>query len=126
MLDAEATLVPFQRPKDFDAKKHFAGAFAIVVGTEPVTVCVRFTGTAARYVQEKQMHTSQEIVTKTSSSTEVTYQLTSTFGIKSWILSFGSSAEVLSPASLRTEIIQDLKAATDIYADSRAFPGGRA
>jgi predicted DNA-binding transcriptional regulator YafY len=126
MLDAEATLVPFQRPKDFDASKHFAEAFAVVVGTEPVTVRVRFTGTAARYAQEKQMHPSQQVVSASQGVAEITYQLSTTFEIKSWILSFGSSAEVIEPITLRKEILQELNAAVACYSEPQAIPGGRA
>jgi predicted DNA-binding transcriptional regulator YafY len=120
MLDAEATLAPFQRPTDFDAKKHFEQAFAVVVGSEDLTIRIRFTGTAAKYVQEKQMHPSQVIVSKAAGMTEVVYRLSTTFEIKSWILSFGSSAEVIEPDSLRDEIIREHKAALASYALSKA------
>lgn len=118
MLAAEATQVPFARSRDFDAKQHFEGAFAVVTGVEATTVRVRFTGTAARYVQEKRMHASQQTELLASGVAEVTFQLTSTFEIKSWILSFGSSAQVLEPESLRQEVIQELQAASENYADT--------
>ena len=124
MLEAAATQVPFARPLDFDAKQHFEGAFAVVTGDEAITVRVRFTGTAVRYVQEKRMHASQQTKLLSSGAAEVTFQLTSTFEIKSWILSFGSSAQVLEPETLRQEVIQELQAAATNYAESRVLPEG--
>jgi len=118
MLEAAATQVPFARPRDFDTKQHFEGAFAVVTGDTPTTIRVRFTGTAVRYVQEKRMHASQQTKLLSSSIAEVTFQLTSTFEIKSWILSFGSSAEVLEPESLRQEVIQELQAASANYTET--------
>jgi hypothetical protein len=44
--------------------------------------------------------------------------LTSTFEIKSWILSFGSSAQVLEPETLRQEVIQELQMAAENYTDT--------
>jgi len=122
MHDAEATQVPFARPREFDIKQHFEGAFAVVTGDETITVRVRFTGTAARYVQEKRMHASQQTQLLSSGVAETTFQLTSTLEIKSWILSFGSSAQVLASETLRQEVIQELQAAAENYAQSRVRP----
>jgi predicted DNA-binding transcriptional regulator YafY len=122
MLEAAATQVPFSRPRDFDVKQHFEGAFAIVTGDTPITIRIRFTGTAVRYVQEKRMHASQQTKVLASGTAEVTFQLTSTFEIKSWILSFGSSAEVLEPETLRQEVIEELQAASAKYTDHENQP----
>lgn len=114
MLDAEVTEIRFQRPSDFDAQEHFRGAFAVVPGDEPIDVRIRFTGSAARYVQEKQMHESQQVV-HSDQKAEATFTLTSTMEIKSWILSFGASAEVLEPQELRDEIQAELANARSLY-----------
>ncbi len=115
MLDAEVTKVPFTRPRDFDMREHFEGAFAVVAGNQPVRVRVRFTGTAARYVNEKRMHASQQVIVQSDGTAEVTFDLSSTFEIKSWILSFGSAAIVLEPETLRVEIQQELGSAILAY-----------
>ncbi len=119
MLDAEATDVPFSRPLDFDVQAYFEGAFAVVAGQESHAIRIRFTGSAARYVQEKRMHASQHVELAADGAAIVTFELTSTFEIKSWILSFGSAAEVLAPESLRHEIQQDLTAALHTYASEQ-------
>ncbi|QDV54247.1 helix-turn-helix transcriptional regulator [Rosistilla oblonga] len=119
MSDAEVTEIRFERPADFNAQEHFRGAFAIVTGDESITVRVRFTGTAARYVQEKRMHPTQQVEVLGQSLAEVTFELTSTMEIKSWVLSFGASAEVLEPQELRDEIQAELAAATNLYASEQ-------
>ena len=105
---AEVTERSFALPTDFDLDEHFAGAFAIVRGEKPVEVIVRFMGTATRYVQEKRMHPTQQVELHSDGSALARFQLTSTLEIRSWILSFGSAAEVLSPSSLRSEIKQEV------------------
>lgn len=106
------------RDRSFDVKQHFDGAFAIVTGNEQIKVRVRFTGAAARYVQEKRMHATQRTTIVSNGNAETTFQLTSTREIKSWILIFGSSVEVLQPEILRQEAIQELQAAAENYAPS--------
>ncbi len=115
MLSADVTHVPFDRPREFDVNQHFRGAFAVVTGAEPVRVRVRFSGTAARYVQEKRMHESQHVTVNSDGTAEATFELTSTLEIQSWILSFGSAAEVLEPQSLRDQIQKELQSTLQQY-----------
>lgn len=104
MLGAEITRRSFQPPSGFNINEHFSGAFAIVRGDSTVEVTVRFTGSATRYVQEKRMHPSQRVELQSDGTALVHFELTSTLEVRSWILSFGSAAEVLSPKNLREEI----------------------
>ncbi|MBB3208221.1 putative DNA-binding transcriptional regulator YafY [Rhodopirellula rubra] len=118
--DAEVTPVPFVRPAGFDIKTHMKGAFGVVSGQTPVTVRVRFTGSAARYAAEKLMHPSQQVVTATDGTAVATFRLTSTLEIKSWIQSFGPAAEVLEPEELQQEIIEELKQSLAQYESAEA------
>jgi hypothetical protein len=45
--------------------------------------------------------------------------------LRSWILSFGSGAEVLEPAALRREVIAELGAALERYGDGPRARGRR-
>ncbi len=93
--------MPFRRPTDFNAATYLSGAFAVVTGDAPINVRIRFMPCAARYVSEKKMHCSQTVEMQSDGTAIATFDLTSTFEIKSWILSFGGTAEVLGPPGLR-------------------------
>lgn len=122
MLNAEVTEFPFVRPKGFDLKKHFEGAVAVIAGPERITVRVRFKGTAARYAAERQIEKTQVATPGPGGTLEMTYTLTSTIEIKSYVLSFGSSAEVLQPQSLRDEVAQELRHAAAMYNSPQPTP----
>jgi proteasome accessory factor B len=110
ILDAEATDVIFQRPADFDLAEHLKDH-----GEGQVEVRVRFAATVARYVQESQWHSSQQLHVQPDRSVLATFRLSGTQEIKSWLLSFGPQAEVLAPAELREEVKKDLEAALAHY-----------
>lgn len=108
MLTAEMTRQSFSMPDGFDIHEHYRGAFAIHRGDTTTNVCVRFTGSAVRYVQEKRMHPSQCVELQSDGTALVHFELSSTLEIRSWILSFGSVAEVLTPDSLRDEVRNEI------------------
>jgi predicted DNA-binding transcriptional regulator YafY len=100
----------FQRPRSFNVREYLAGSFGIYVGTAEVTVVVKFLPEVARYIheREKPWHPSQVAEPQHDGSTIVTYRLSSTVEIKSWVLGFGCHAIVLEPEALRAEIARDL------------------
>ncbi|HET6881639.1 MAG TPA: WYL domain-containing transcriptional regulator [Pirellulales bacterium] len=106
---------PFERPADFDLERHLAGSLGIYHGRQSVRVRVRFTPAAARYLREKRMHASQRITRQRDGGAIVEWTLTSTVEARSFILSFGSSAEVLEPAALRAEIAAEVAALAEKY-----------
>ncbi len=111
----ELTLFPFQRPTDFDIARYFEGAFAIVGGCMKQTVRVRFDTSAVRYVCEKRFHPSQQNEMQSDGSVIVQFSLSSLIEIRSWILSFGSHAEVLEPVELRTTLREEAEQLAQIY-----------
>ncbi|MFG0290209.1 MAG: helix-turn-helix transcriptional regulator [Rhodopirellula sp. JB044] len=122
MESAEVTKLPFDRPTNFSLSKHFEGAFAVIAGNDPVTVRIRFRGSAARYAAERKINDTQTETPGPGGSLDVSVTLTNTIEIKSYILSFGSSAEVIAPESLRTEVAQELQQALTRYASDQASP----
>jgi len=112
----ELTVFPFKRPVDFVIGQYFEGAFSIVTGQEKRVIRVRFTGTAVLYVSEKQFHASQQSLPQSDGSVIVEFLLDSLLEVKSWILSFGVKAEVLEPHELRSEITQELRQMSELYA----------
>ncbi|HEV3344815.1 MAG TPA: WYL domain-containing protein [Pirellulales bacterium] len=113
--DVDVTRVPFQRPADFDVEAHLAGSLGIYHGKGTVRVRARFTAAAARYIREKRMHASQRVTQERDGSAIAEWTLSSTVEAKSFLLSFGSAAEVLEPAELRTEIAGEIEALAEKY-----------
>ena len=118
MTGAEATNVPFQRPKDFDLEEHLRGSFGVYQGQgdEQIGVRVRFSPTVARYVEESTWHASQQLTRQRDGSVLAEFVLSSTEEIQRWILSFGRHAEVLEPASLRAAMATELGSMLAAYA----------
>lgn len=95
----------FERPADFDLKRHFADCFGIYrEDGEPFRVRVRFERDAARYVSEKVWHESQQLETDADGSVIMTVELSSTRSFMSWVLGFRSAATVLEPESFIKEM----------------------
>lgn len=119
----------FDRPADFELESHFRSAFGIVRGRgEPQEVVVRFTGAAAALVDERLWHETQKLEWLPPESTLfetpdephtllATFRLSNFVELKRWLLSFGEHAEVLRPATLRSEMLADLRAAARRYED---------
>ncbi len=115
----ELTLFPFQRPTDFDVARYFDGAFAIIVGSLKQKVRVRFDKSAVRYVCEKRFHSSQQNEIQSDGSAIVHFLLSSLIEIRSWVLSFGSRAEVLEPVELRTALRVEVDELAQVYGEKQ-------
>jgi predicted DNA-binding transcriptional regulator YafY len=120
----ELTDERFERPADFSLERHFRGALTVVVGDRPVSALIRITGTAVRYVQEKRLHPSQRVELLEDGSALVRFELTSLLELKSWVLSFGESAEALEPDQLRREVADALRSAARLYRSSASQATG--
>jgi predicted DNA-binding transcriptional regulator YafY len=105
---ADITPIVFQRPPDFDIEAFLAESFGVFTGSDDITVVVKFLPAAARYVLESDWHASQVLTRQRDGSLIAQFRLSSTVEIKSWILSFGASAIVVEPQSLRAEIAAEL------------------
>lgn len=114
----EETNESFTQDPGFDPKRYEAEAFG-VVWEKPKIVVIRFSADQAPYVRERQWHPSQKIRTLRDGRLELTFRAGGTFEITRWILGWGSSAEVLRPASLRKEVLAALQAALGYYGPHR-------
>jgi predicted DNA-binding transcriptional regulator YafY len=115
-MDAiEVSKFVFQRPADFEIADHLAGSFGIYDGDENVTVVVKFLPAAARYVRESKWHHSQALTPLRDGSLLARFQLSTTVEIKSWVLSFGTSAVVVEPEELRLAIVLELEQLIKLY-----------
>lgn len=107
--DVEVTPLKFNYPTCFDPQQFLSTSFGIMQSGGPASrVQIRFDATVARYVAEKTWHSSQILKSNRDGSLTAEFELNDLHELKAWILSFGPKAEVLSPTSLRNEVIDDL------------------
>jgi predicted DNA-binding transcriptional regulator YafY len=66
-------------------------------------------------ISETKIHPSMEIISKTEEEMVVSFTVYNTIELKNKILSYGSSAEVLSPKELREEIKEIVINTSKIY-----------
>jgi predicted DNA-binding transcriptional regulator YafY len=112
----EATTGRFRRDPDFDFDAYIGSSFGVIA--EPATrVRILFEPHWAGYVQERNWHPSQQLVKRGGGRVELRLEVGATADVRSWILSFGSGAEVLEPSSLRDEVRTQLAEALDRYAE---------
>lgn len=93
-------------PDDFDPDEHFAGAWQVTGGRRH-TVRLRFTGRAGRRLRGQSLHPTQRVLETTANGLSVEFHVAVTDEFRSWILSHGAGVEVISPLSLRREVIKE-------------------
>ena len=104
----------FEMPKDFTVEDFMQTSFGVFQG-EPQNVRVRFAPEVAGYIREKIWHETQTIVPQKDGSILFEARVAGTDEIKFWLMSWGSKAEVLSPESLRNEIISEAEGTLQNY-----------
>ena len=106
--ELEVTTQSFEDSIDSNVEEQLHQAFGVVLES-PIPVRVRFTASQAPYIKQRIWHPSQEIEELDDGTIVLSFQAGGMYEIKSWILSHGASAEVLAPASLREEIIEEIE-----------------
>ena len=99
-------------PEPEEANK---GAFGLMAH-EPFTARIRFDKSAATYVAEREWSEGQKADVHKDGSMTLVMTVRSSEELISWILSFGDTAEVLSPRWLRNAVLEKLSALAAIYA----------
>jgi predicted DNA-binding transcriptional regulator YafY len=105
----------FSVPESFDFDAYVASAFG-VIAEPPVRVRIRFDERWADWVAERTWHPTQKLERKRGGSLELSMEVGGGAEVRSWVLSFGSGAEVLEPPSLRAEVRRELEKAAARYA----------
>jgi predicted DNA-binding transcriptional regulator YafY len=110
----ETTPERFTRDPDFDFDAYIGSSFGVI--SEPATaVRILFEKRWASYVEERTWHPSQRLTPRPGGRLLLTMQVGGTAELRTWILSFGSGAEVLEPAALRDDVLSELKGALQRY-----------
>jgi predicted DNA-binding transcriptional regulator YafY len=111
----ESTGQRFEIRPDFDFDEYIGSSFGVIA--EPaVPVRIRFDGRWATYVEERTWHPSQTIEKGPGDAILLSMEVGGAAELRTWILSFGSGAEVLEPATLRDDVIAELTRSIERYA----------
>lgn len=113
--EIEATARRFTVPASFDFDARVGAAFG-VVAEPPVKVRILFDRRWAHWVAERTWHPTQTLTPRRGGALELAMEVGGAAEVRSWVLSFGSGAEVLEPASLRQEVREELASAAARYA----------
>ena len=113
------------RAETFDAPEGtpaepFAHSLGVNTGP-PEKIEIEFLPEAAVHVRERSWHPSQQVREKTDGSIRLTLNVCNDWALRSWILSFGPLARVVSPSALAEAILEQLEDARDGYAPHLDF-----
>lgn len=84
-------------------------AFGVIDGEE-FRVKVKFDKSVAGYVQERVWSEGQVIRQYKNGNIDLQFTANSWWEVRSWVLSFGSNAKVISPKELRDEVVEEAQA----------------
>jgi predicted DNA-binding transcriptional regulator YafY len=111
----EITDEEYEIPDEFDPARYFAPSWGIM-HAEPVRVELRFAPDAAARVREASWHPSQRLDEETNGWLHFEVTVAGWLEILPWILSWGSSVEVLAPPDLRQEVSRIARSMSNLYA----------
>jgi len=112
----ELTGETFEMPQGFKVEEFMQSSFGVFHG-QPQNVRIRFAPEVAGYISEKIWHRTQKIKPQKDGSLIFEARVAGTDEIKFWLMTWGSKAEVLAPATLRDEIAAEAKAMLQNYRD---------
>jgi proteasome accessory factor B len=101
-------------PREAIPEDVFANSLGVNTGP-PSRVEVEFDGRVAPYVRARVWHASQQIREQPGGRLLVSLDVCHDWALRSWILSWGPFARVVSPVSLANEITSDLQSAKEKY-----------
>lgn len=105
---------PFEVDEAFDFEAFISSAFGVISET-PVSVRIRFDASWRTHVTEHNWHPSQKIAELEDGGVELTMEVGGSAELRNWVMSFGVGAEVFEPASLRDDVIAELRATSARY-----------
>jgi predicted DNA-binding transcriptional regulator YafY len=115
MSDLKILKTRFPRDPAFNIRDYLGSGFGVWSygnEVERFEVCIRFTGWAARYVAERQWHSSQSITPINADSSEIEFraEVAGLEEITRWVLGHGRHARVLAPEKLRDAVHAEAQA----------------
>ena len=124
MRNAKITEDRFTFPADFDPDKYLAGTFGVAVydDIKPCNIRIKAYGTGVDYMRTLPLHQSQREIETTENSATFEYRLAPTPEFYQAVLSSNLNIEVISPLSVRHEImriIEDMR--IQYHSDNRCI-----
>jgi predicted DNA-binding transcriptional regulator YafY len=98
----------------------FPNSLGVNSGT-PERIQIDFAPEAAVHVRERTWHASQQIKERPNGSLQLSLNVCNDWALRSWIMSFGPLAKVVSPSTLAESILEQLEEARDGYAPQFDF-----
>lgn len=92
------------------------GMGVVYMPNESIEIRIRFAPNLATVIAERKWHASQKIAPAMDGSLELCLRVPDTNELRNWILSWGPSAEVLVPQSLRETIARIARETASLYA----------
>ena len=92
----------------------FANSLGVHTGP-PAKVEIEFSARVAPYVRARVWHTSQQLRDGAGGTLVLSMNVCHDWALRSWILSWGQFARVLTPAALARDLRSDLQAASERY-----------
>ncbi len=103
-------------PADFDPQRLLANAWGVIWrDAGAIEVVLRFRADVVWRIKESVWHHTQRIEDLPDGSCLYTVQVGSTVEIKPWIRQWGAAVEVLEPAPLRQELIDEVRTMMHVY-----------
>lgn len=116
VLDITETGRTFRMDKDFDVDEMFATSFGIYLPEGPGKTITFKTGMKdASYLRDLPMHKSQEEIANDGNSVTFSIFVCPDKAMIMEFCKFGSRIEVLSPESVRKEVAEELRRASELY-----------
>jgi proteasome accessory factor B len=115
IIKAEEQEEAFTIPADFDFSEFSGSHFGIFRGDRDHQVKIRFSAEHAPYVREREWLPDQTIIEEKDGGLVLNFTTNHLFEVKRWVMSWGSGAEVLSPAELRSDIHREMEKVLQAY-----------
>jgi predicted DNA-binding transcriptional regulator YafY len=110
----------FELPADFDVGEWLQGDFGVARAAQTMAVIVEFDARAAEAVRARRVHPTQRLLVSADGRVRATFLVPQTpevlERVRSWVLGFGASAQVIEPRELADEIAAELGRAAAKYA----------
>ena len=104
----------FKYPEGFDVDQYLDSVLDVVDG-EPVRVAIRFSADQARYIRERRWSQRQSIKELPDGSIILRMTVLGLWDVTRWVLSYGPSAQVISPAVLRRRVEEQAREIVSLY-----------